>query len=41
VNFRPNRSRTALKFDYQINGERGRTPNANDNAFLVSLATYF
>ena len=40
-NVRPNRDRTVIKFDYQLNGEFGSQAPAHDDAFLVSLATYF
>jgi len=41
LNFRPNQYSTVLKFDYQFNTESGQTPAVNDDAFLISLATYF
>jgi len=41
VNFRPNRSQTVFKLDCQLNRESGATANADDDAVLVSVATYF
>jgi hypothetical protein len=41
VNFRPNQAQTVVKLDYQINRERGLTPRVDDDAILVSIATYF
>jgi hypothetical protein len=41
MNFRPNHSQTVLKFDYQLNSESGKTAFVDDDAFLISLATYF
>ncbi|MBI3099434.1 MAG: hypothetical protein HYY93_14580 [Planctomycetes bacterium] len=39
-NFRPN-GKTVIKFDYQFNDEGGDFSEKDDNAFLISIATYF
>lgn len=39
-NFRPN-GKTVIKFDYQFNDEGGDLTERDDNAFLISIATYF
>jgi hypothetical protein len=41
LNFRPNRYQTVVKLDYQINTESGDTPSESNDAFLLSIATYF
>jgi hypothetical protein len=41
VNFRPNRYQTVVKFDYQFNTESGNEPGKANDAFLMSIATYF
>jgi len=41
VNFRPNRFQTVVKFDYQFNMESGQQPGVANDAFLMSIATYF
>lgn len=41
VNFRPNRSQTVLKFDYQVNQESGTRAGVDNDAFVASIATYF
>ncbi|MHC4898162.1 MAG: hypothetical protein ACYTGW_13755 [Planctomycetota bacterium] len=40
-NFRPNRSMTVLKLEYQWNEEPGSTPNVDDSGFVASVASYF
>ncbi|HEX9779958.1 MAG TPA: porin [bacterium] len=40
LNFRP-REETVLKTDFQFNEESGLLDSIDDNAFLVSVATYF
>ncbi len=41
VNFRPNRSMTVFKMEYQWNDEPGNTPNVDDSGFVASVASYF
>jgi hypothetical protein len=41
VNFRPNQYETVIKFDYQINIESGLAQEEPNDAFLMSIATYF
>jgi hypothetical protein len=40
LNFRPIED-TVFKFDYQFNFENGKANRINNNAFLISVATYF
>ncbi len=40
-NFRPNRSQTVFKLEYQWNDETGSTGSSDNDGFVASVATYF